>query len=114
MNQKIGQANLYMKISEYYLSLYLQLDSLPTALLNPSACGQILREKGEQRQYWGTGNIRKLRLGEQWNKPNYFRGGGGKGTATHHQGSVGPKRQILGVIRAKSDGSGESEHLSLV
>ena len=35
---KMGQANLYMKISEYYPSLYLQLDSLPTALLKPSAC----------------------------------------------------------------------------
>ena len=36
---KMGQANLYMKISEYYPFLYLQLDSLPTALLKPSACG---------------------------------------------------------------------------
>ena len=31
-------------------------------------------EKEKKRQYWGTGNIRKLRLGEQGNKPNYFRG----------------------------------------
>ena len=36
---KMGQANLFMKISEYYPSLYLQLDSLPTALLKTSACG---------------------------------------------------------------------------
>ena len=74
----------------------------------------ILREKGEKRQYWGTSNMRKLRLGEQGNKPNYFR-------ETREQvpsppppkGSVEPKRQILGVIRAKSDGPDESAHLSL-
>ena len=38
--------------------------------------GQILRGTGEQRQYWGTGNIRKqiLIFGEQGNKAFYFRG----------------------------------------
>ena len=39
--------------------------------------GQILRGTGEQRQYWGTGNIRKqifLILGKLGNKPIYFRG----------------------------------------
>ena len=30
--------------------------------------------EGEQRQYWGTGNIRKQNLREQRNKPIYFRG----------------------------------------
>ena len=38
--------------------------------------GQILRGTGEQRQYWGTGNIKsKFSIyGEQGNKPIYFRG----------------------------------------
>ena len=35
---------------------------------------QILRGTGEQRQYWGTGNIRKQIFGEQGNNPIYFRG----------------------------------------
>ena len=37
--------------------------------------GQILRRTGEQRQYWGTGNIRKQisNFGEQGNKP-FFSG----------------------------------------
>ena len=38
--------------------------------------GQILRGTGEQRQYWGTGNIRK-QIFDFWgtgNKPIYFRG----------------------------------------
>ena len=44
--------------------------------------GQILRGTGEQRQYWGTGNIRKqifdfLEIGEQ---ANLFQGNKGKGT----------------------------------
>ena len=44
--------------------------------------GQILRETGEQRQYWGTGNIRKqildlLGTGEQ---ANLFQGNKGTGT----------------------------------
>ena len=65
----------------------------------------------KKRQYWGTSNIRKLRLGEQGNRTNYFRGT--RGQVPPHQGSVGPKRQILGVIRAKSDGPGEPAHLSL-
>ena len=44
--------------------------------------GQILRETGEQRQYWGTGNIRKQifdfwRTGEQ---ANLFQGNMGTGT----------------------------------
>ena len=30
--------------------------------------------RGEQRQYWGTGNIRKQKLREQRSKPIYFRG----------------------------------------
>ena len=48
---------------------------------------------------WGTGEQTKL-----------FQGNKRTGTP---QGSVGPKRQILGVIRAKCDGPGESAHLSL-
>ena len=38
--------------------------------------GQILRGTGEQRQYWGTGNIIKqiFDFGEQEKKPIYFRG----------------------------------------
>ena len=38
--------------------------------------GQNLRETGEQKQYWGTGNIRKqiFDFGEQGNMPIYFRG----------------------------------------
>ena len=38
--------------------------------------GQILRETGEQTQYWGTGNIRKhiFDFWGQGNKPIYFRG----------------------------------------
>ena len=39
--------------------------------------GQILRVRGEQRHYWGTGNIRNEIfdfLGGQGNKPIYFRG----------------------------------------
>ena len=38
--------------------------------------GKILRGTGEQRQYWGTGNIRnKFSIfWEQGNKPIYFRG----------------------------------------
>ena len=38
--------------------------------------GQFLRGTGEQRQYWGTGNIEnKFSIfGEQGNKPIYFRG----------------------------------------
>ena len=38
--------------------------------------GQILRGTGEQRQYWGTGNKENKFsiLGEQGNKPIYFRG----------------------------------------
>ena len=38
--------------------------------------GHILRGTGEQRQYWGTGNIEnKFSIfGEQGNKPIYFRG----------------------------------------
>ena len=44
--------------------------------------GQILRGTGEQRQYWGTGNIRKqifdfLGTGEQ---ANLFQGNKGTGT----------------------------------
>ena len=37
---------------------------------------QILRGTGEQRQFWGTGNIEnKFSIfGEQGNKPIYFRG----------------------------------------
>ena len=37
---------------------------------------QVLRGTGEQRQYWGTGNIENKFsiLGEQGNKPIYFRG----------------------------------------
>ena len=40
--------------------------------------GQILRGTGEQKQYWGTVNIRKqiFAFGEQGNKPIYFRGTG--------------------------------------
>ena len=36
----------------------------------------ILRGTGEQRQYWGTGNMENKFsiLGEQVNKPIYFRG----------------------------------------
>ena len=73
--------------------------------------------KGGKRQYWGTGNIRKLRLGEQGNKPkpNYYRGTRYQENRypPPYQGSVGPNRQILGVIRGKSDGSVESAHLIL-
>ena len=38
--------------------------------------GQNLRATGEQRQYWGTGNIENnfSIFGEQGNKPIYFRG----------------------------------------
>ena len=38
--------------------------------------GQIWRGTGEQRQYWGTGNIENKFsiLGEQGNKPIYFSG----------------------------------------
>ena len=38
--------------------------------------GKIFRGTGEQRQYWGTGNIRKhiFDFWEQVNKPIYFRG----------------------------------------
>ena len=38
--------------------------------------GQILRGTGEQRQYWGKGNIEnKFSIfGEQGNKPIFFRG----------------------------------------
>ena len=38
--------------------------------------GKIWRGLGEQRQYWGTGNIENKfsHFGEQGNKPIYFRG----------------------------------------
>ena len=50
---------------------------------------------------WGTGEQTKL-----------FQGNKRTGTPPP-PGSVGPKRQILGVNRAKCDGPGESAHLSL-
>ena len=56
-------------------------EALPRALGNRAFIsgeqgnkGKILRGTGEQRQYWGTGNIRKQIFGEQGNKPIYFRG----------------------------------------
>ena len=36
--------------------------------------GKKAKFREEQRQYWGTGNIRKQNLREQRNKPIYFRG----------------------------------------
>ena len=44
--------------------------------------GQILRGTGDQRQYWGAGNIRKQIsiFGEQGNKSIYFSGNKGAGT----------------------------------
>ena len=36
--------------------------------------GRKAKVGGEQRQYWGTGNIRKQNLREQRNKLIYFRG----------------------------------------
>ena len=44
--------------------------------------GQILRETGEQRQYWGTGNIRK-QIFDFWGtgeQANLFQGNKGTGT----------------------------------
>ena len=46
--------------------------------------GQILRGTGEQRQYWGTGNIRK-QIFDFWGteeQANLFQGN--KGTGTPH------------------------------
>ena len=45
--------------------------------------GQILRGTGEQRQYWGTGNIRKqfFDFGGTGEQANLFQGN--KGTGTH-------------------------------
>ena len=45
--------------------------------------GQILRGTGEQRQYWGTGNIRK-QIFDFWGtgeQANLFQGNKGTGTA---------------------------------
>ena len=53
---------------------------------------------------WGTGEQTKLLQGNKRTREQ---------VPHPYQGSVGPNRQILGVIRAKSDGSGESAHLSL-
>ena len=36
--------------------------------------GRKAKFRGEQRQYWGTGDIRKQNLRKQRNKPIYFRG----------------------------------------
>ena len=52
---------------------------------------------------WGTGEQTKLFQGNKRTREQ----------VSPYQGSVGPNRQILGVIRAESDGSGESAHLSL-
>ena len=41
--------------------------------------GHILRESGEQRQYWGTGNIRK-QIFDFWGQANLFQGNKGTGT----------------------------------
>ena len=44
--------------------------------------GQILRGTGEQRQYWGTGNIRKqiFDFWGTWEQANLFQGNKGTGT----------------------------------
>ena len=50
--------------------------------------GQILRGTGEQRQYWGTGNIRK-QIFDFWGtgeQANLFQGN--KGTGTPWEGLV--------------------------
>ena len=43
--------------------------------------GQILRGTGEQRQYWGTGNIRKqiFDFWGTWEQANLFQGNKGTG-----------------------------------
>ena len=67
--------------------------------------------KGRKKTILGNREHKKIRLGEQGNKPNYFRGT--REQVPPFQGSVGHKKQILGVIRAKSDGYDESARLSL-
>ena len=44
--------------------------------------GQILRGTGEQRHYWGTGNIRKqiFDFWGTWEQANLFQGNKGTGT----------------------------------
>ena len=50
--------------------------------------GQILRETGEQRQYWGTGNIRK-QIFDFWGKGEQaFLFQGNKGTGTPWEGLI--------------------------
>ena len=41
--------------------------------------GQILRGGGEQRQYWGTGNIRIQVFEFLWKQANLFQGKKGTG-----------------------------------
>ena len=52
--------------------------------------GQILRGTGEQRQYWGTGNISK-QLFDFWGtgeQANLFQGNKGTGTPTGRASSI--------------------------
>ena len=53
--------------------------------------GKILRGKGEQRQYWGTGNIRKqiFDFGGTVEQANLFQGNKGNGTAPPHTHTLG-------------------------
>ena len=76
--------------------------------------GQILREKGEKKTILGNREHKKIKTWGTGEQTKLFQGN--KRTREHvppYQGSVGPNRQISSVIRAKSDGSGESAHLSL-
>ena len=56
--------------------------------------GQILRGTGEQRQYWGTGNIRK-QVFDFWGtgeQANLFQGNKGTGTPPGRASTVSPKK----------------------
>ena len=59
--------------------------------------GQILRD---QRQYWGTGNIRKQILREQRNKPIYFRGTREQETPTLRGLRISLRQYITTTVKA--------------
>ena len=74
--------------------------------------GQSLREREKKKKILGNREHKKIKSWGTGEQTKLFQGNRRiREQVPPYQGSVLPNRQILGGIRAKSDGSGESAHL---